>query len=78
MNVALKLTVKVKPNSKNPGIDKRDPENWVVRVREAPADGKANEAVIRSVAAEIKVPKSCVQILHGKSSRQKILEVRMP
>jgi len=74
----MKLTVKVKPSSKSPGIDKTDLENWVVRVREAPADGNANAAVIRSVAAEMKVPKSCVQILHGKSSRQKILEIRMP
>jgi len=49
---------------------------YTVRVREAPVQGKANEAVIRLVAERFRVPKSAVKIISGLTSRNKIIEIR--
>lgn len=71
----MRLTVHVKPRSKKPGIEKVNDHEWIVRVREAPVDGRANAAVVAAVAAELGIPKSRVQLLHGESSRQKLLSI---
>jgi uncharacterized protein YggU (UPF0235/DUF167 family) len=41
----------------------------------APEDGKANEAVVKLLAAHFGVPKSCVKILRGQTCRDKIVEI---
>lgn len=46
-------------------------EELEVRVIEAPADGAANEAIIRLLASELGVPRSQVAIISGRSSRHK-------
>ncbi len=71
----MRLTVHVKPRSKKPGIEKVSDHEWIVRVREAPVDGRANLAVMAAVAAELGIPKSRVRLLHGESSRQKLLSI---
>jgi uncharacterized protein YggU (UPF0235/DUF167 family) len=42
-----------------------------VRVREAPSDGAANEAVIRLLADRLGLPRSAIEISAGHSSRHK-------
>jgi len=49
---------------------------YTVRVRAAPQDGKANEAVIRLLARHFGVPKSAVSIVRGFTVRNKIVEIR--
>ena len=46
-----------------------------VRVTAAPADGAANEAVIRLLARELRVPRSSVSLVFGASSRHKRLRI---
>lgn len=41
----------------------------------APVDGKANAALIRLLAREFRVPKSKIRILHGETSRDKLIEL---
>jgi len=45
------------------------------RVSAPPVDGKANRALCRLVAKRAGVAPSCVSILRGKKSRQKLLLV---
>ena len=49
-----------------------------VRVRAAPADGGANAAVCRLLAAELAVPPSAVTIVRGASARRKLVRVEGP
>jgi len=47
------------------------------RVTAPPVDGKANKALIALLAREFKTPKSKIQIVQGKSSRDKLVELSM-
>ena len=44
---------------------------WKVRVAAAPEDGKANDAVVRLLADTLALPARGVQIVSGRSSRDK-------
>jgi uncharacterized protein (TIGR00251 family) len=70
------LAVRVTPRSAKPGIggwrsgaDGR--EELDVRVSEAPADGAANDAVVKLLAKALKVSRSELTIISGAASRHK-------
>jgi uncharacterized protein YggU (UPF0235/DUF167 family) len=70
----------VTPRSAKPGIGgwKIDPGGrpfLEVRVAAAPADGAANEEVVKLLARALGVPKSSVKLISGQTSRMKRFEV---
>jgi uncharacterized protein len=71
----MKIKVKVMPNANREEVVKQGDE-YVVRVKVPPTEGKANEAVIKLIAAHMRVPKSTVKIVHGLTGRNKILEIQ--
>ncbi len=71
----MRLYITAKPGSKSPGIEKEDPTHWIVRVREQPQEGKANKALLKAVAKELKLPVSHLRIIRGEGSRQKVIEL---
>lgn len=69
----MKIQVKVIPNaSKNEVICEND--RYTVRTTVAPADGKANEKVTQLLADFLKLRKSALRLVSGKTSRHKIFE----
>jgi len=46
-----------------------------IRVRAAPADGAANEAVARTLARALGLPPSALRIVSGASARRKIIDI---
>jgi len=70
----MKIQVKVKPNSRTEEVS-REGDDFVVKVREPPREGKANQAVITLLAEHFGVSRSQVRILSGFRSRNKIIEV---
>ena len=70
----MKIQVKVKPNSKTDEVS-REGDSFIVKVREPPKEGKANQAVIKLLAEHFGVPQSQVRILSGFRSRNKVVEV---
>ena len=70
----MKIQVKVKPNSKTEELS-REGANFIVKVKEPPKEGKANQAVIKLLAEHFGVPQSQVRILSGFRSRNKVIEV---
>ena len=70
----MKISVKVIPNSKIEEVVKEG-DRFVVRVKEPAKEGKANGAVIKSLAAYFKVPQRQVIISSGLGSRNKVIEV---
>ncbi|MBK7949285.1 MAG: DUF167 domain-containing protein [Deltaproteobacteria bacterium] len=75
MVLAIRVALKVVPGSTREGIAGWLGDALKVRVR-APAEaGRANEAVLRVVAAALELPLHSVRIASGGSSPKKILEI---
>jgi len=70
----MKIQVKVKPNSKTDEVS-REGDSFIVKVKEPPKEGKANQAVIKLLAEHFSVPQSQVRILSGFRSSNKVIEV---
>jgi len=70
----MKIQVKVKPNSKT-GEVSREGDSFVVRVKEPPKEGRANQAIIKVLAEHFGVPQSQVRILSGFKAKNKIIEI---
>lgn len=70
----MKIQVRVKPNSKTEKVS-REGNGFIVKVKEPPREGKANQALIKLLAEHFGVPKSQVRILSGFTSKIKVIEV---
>jgi len=70
----MKIQVKVKPSSKTAELG-REGDSFIVKVKEPPKEGRANQAVIKLLAEHVSVSKSQVRILSGFKSRNKVIEV---
>ena len=70
-----RITVRVTPRASRSEIAGWDGDALRVRVTAAPADGKANVAVVALLAKVLAVPKSSVRIVGGAANRTKIVEV---
>lgn len=70
----MKIQVMVKPNSKTEKVS-REGNGFIVKVKEPPREGKANQALIKLLAEHFGVPKSQVRILSGFTSKIKVIEV---
>ena len=65
------ITVIAHPNSKKPRILEREPGVFDVYVAESAVDGKANNAIIKSLANYYKVSQSQVAMKSGLKSKTK-------
>lgn len=71
----LKITVHVKPNARTQSILKLGENEYKVQLKSLPVDGKANEELISVLAKEFSVRKRDVTILHGGSSKKKLVAI---
>ncbi len=65
------IKVKVTPNSREEKVIGEEGGILKVKVRAPPEDGKANSALIEVLAKHYNVPKRCVIIQSGQTSRIK-------
>lgn len=72
------LDVSVSPNAKRTQADGLHDGALRVRLAAPPVDGKANQALIDWVAAELACPKRDVGLLRGQASRRKQLKIERP
>ena len=71
----MKFFVTAKTGAKESKIKRINKQHLAVWVKERPQKGRANKAIVKAVADYLGVPKSSVNILHGKISKHKVLEV---
>ena len=71
----MKIKVKVKPDSRTEEIN-QEGDSFVVKVKEPPKEGRANQAVIKLLAQHFDIPQSQVRILSGFKSKNKVIEVK--
>jgi uncharacterized protein len=71
----VKVVVIAHPNSKRPRVEKDMLEALHVYVSKPPLEGKANRALIESLAKYFKVNKNSVMLLSGEKSKNKVFEI---
>lgn len=74
----MQLAVHVRPGASKPSIGGTHDGVLVVKVAAPAVDGRANEAVVRAVAAAVGVPPRSVTVVRGAASRRKVLEIVVP
>lgn len=72
----MKYTVSVKTSAKKNSAEQAADGSFRVFVKAPPQEGRANEAVIETLAAHFKLPKSRLAIVSGFKSKRKIIETR--
>ena len=74
----LALSLRVQPRaSRNEVLQIRD-GRLVVRTTAAPADGKANKAVIALLAAMLDIAPSRIRLVRGQTQRNKVVRISGP
>lgn len=73
----MKISVKVKPKSKQQRIEQNHEGVWMVKLKSPPVNDKANQELITIIAKHFNVRKSQVTIKSGQSSPNKIIEIKI-
>lgn len=71
----MKLSVTVKPNAKEEKVTPQDDGTFAVSVKAPSREGKANERLVKLIAAHVGVAPSRVRIVSGAASRRKIVDI---
>ena len=70
----MRLSVRVIPRSSHNSLS-WEQEVLKVRLTAPPVDGAANDALVAFLAETLGLPKRAISIVHGATSRQKIVEI---
>jgi hypothetical protein len=74
-DVAITISVTVKPNAKKPVVTRISPTEYRASISAAPVDGKANQALVALLADHFGVAKSLVAILRGHGAKKKLIRI---
>lgn len=72
----MKITARLKPNSKQASITRPIKPNdvWLIATKAPAIDGRANQEAIKLLAKELNLPKTVVRLKLGAKSKFKIFE----
>ena len=71
----MKIFVKVKTGVKEERMEQVDGKNYLASIKAEPIDDKANKALLRVLARYFQVTPSVIKIIHGRSSKHKLIDV---
>ena len=71
----MRVEVVVKPGSSKGPLVEKEGDRLIVYLREKAHDGEANEGLVKLLAKHYGVAKSCVVIVRGQKSHQKVVEI---
>ncbi len=71
----MRIRVSVQSNSSKDEVVVRKDGSLAVKVKALAREGRANEAVVRAVAAHLGLPRKDVRLVAGYRSRTKTIEV---
>jgi hypothetical protein len=72
----MRTTIRVKTNAKKNAVEQATDGSLRVLVKAPPQEGRANEAVIETLAEHFEVSKNRVAIVGGFKSKTKIVEIK--
>ncbi|MBM4406459.1 MAG: DUF167 domain-containing protein [Chloroflexi bacterium] len=70
-----RITIKAQPGARRNEVAGYRGEALLVRVTAPPEGGKANEAIIETLAEALGIAKSSVTLVRGAASRQKVVQI---
>ncbi len=73
--MTIRLNVRVTPNAARDEVKSVAPDLIEIRLRAPAVDSKANEALIKFLAAKLGVRPSAVGIVRGATARRKVVAV---
>jgi uncharacterized protein len=73
--MGFRISVTVKANAKKAEVRPLDRGGYVATVKAQALAGKANRALVAALAEYFRVPNSAVRIIHGQTSRRKLIEI---
>jgi uncharacterized protein len=71
-----RLRLRVSPGASRSEIVGRHGEAWKVRVAAPPESGKANDALVELLSSTLDVPRSAIELVSGRGSRDKTVVIR--
>ena len=75
----MKLFITAKPRAREESVRKISATagemHFLVSVKEPPVQGRANAAILKTLADYLDIAPSCLRIISGHTRRQKIVEV---
>ncbi|WP_426174366.1 DUF167 domain-containing protein [Massilia sp. TWR1-2-2] len=71
----IRLAVQITPNAKKTEMIGVLDGALKLKLQAQPIEGKANEALVKYLAAALSVPRSAVTITHGLANKRKLIEV---
>ncbi len=72
----MKIFVHAKPKSRKEFVEKVDATHLIVAVRDPAVNNRANLAIIDALAEYFGVAPSCVSIVGGQTSKEKVAEIQ--
>jgi uncharacterized protein (TIGR00251 family) len=70
-----RISVKVQPGASRERLIGKTADEWKIALTAPPVEGRANRACTEFLAALLDVPRSAVTIVHGESSRRKLIQI---
>jgi uncharacterized protein YggU (UPF0235/DUF167 family) len=70
-----RLRLHVTPGAREEGVVGWREQSLRLKVRARPEKGRASEAALRLLADHLGLPRSCLSIVRGAASRDKVVEV---
>lgn len=75
VNGKMKISAKVKPNSKESSVEVTANNEYILRVKEKALDGRANAAAVKLLSEYLDIPKVKISIIKGHTNRNKIISI---
>ncbi len=72
----VRLAVQITPNAKKTEVIGVLDDAIKLKLQAQPIEGRANEALVKFLAAALSVPRSAVTITHGLTNKRKLIEVK--
>jgi uncharacterized protein (TIGR00251 family) len=72
----VRIAVQISPNAKKTEVIGVLDDALKLKLQAPPIEGKANEALVKFLAAALSVSRSAVTITHGQTSKRKLIEVK--
>ena len=71
----MKLFIFAKPGAKEDSVKKIDDTHFTVTVKEPPIQGRANKAIIKTLAEFLGISPSRLNMVLGHTNKQKVIEI---